>query len=277
MLNNTIENNFKKLKLSLFFLPLLLSMIIVAFLYLNDALHVGSLIQIQKDWFYYLNKNLSQFPRLQYNLTQFGDAFIFLSLLAIFIVYAPKLWEALISASLISALLSNVLKELFSVPRPAAILDRETFVIIGKVLPGLTSSLPSGHSITIFTVLTCIMFGFLPQERLHRILWFTSFIFAGLILAFTRVAIGAHFPIDVVVGSIVGYTSGLAGIFLNEKYNIWKWISNKKYYPIFIFLFIAGIAVIVTKIINENIFIFYLSFVSLMYSVYIIIKVYAKK
>ena len=276
-MNTIVENNYSRLKLSLYFLPLLLSILIVAFLYTHDALRVDSLIQIQKEWFYYLNGNLSKFPRLQYNLTQLGDAFIFLSLLTIFIVYAPKLWEALISASILSALFSSVLKEIFSVPRPAGILNQETFVIIGRVLPGLTSSLPSGHAITIFTVLTVLMFGFTPQKKGSKFLWFVAFIFVGLMLAFTRVAIGAHFPIDVIVGSIVGYISGLAGIFLNRQINIWKWISSKKYYPVFIGLFVIALVVVVTKIINENLFIFYLVLINLICSLFIIVKSYAKR
>lgn len=276
-MNTIVENNYGRLKLSLFYLPLLLSILIVAFLYEHDALRVDSLIQIQKEWFYYLNGNLSKFPRLQYNLTQLGDAFIFLSLLTMFIVYTPKLWEALISASIISALLSNGLKKFFSVPRPAGILNHETFVIIGKVLSGLTNSLPSGHAITIFTVFTVLMFGFMPQKMGTKILWFVLFIIIGLMLAFTRVAIGAHFPIDVIVGSIVGYISGLAGIFLNRQINIWKWVSNKKYYPVFIGLFIIALVVIVNKIINENLFIFYLVFINLICSLFIIVKSYAKR
>lgn len=276
-MNSIIENNYKKLRFSLFLLPLILCVLIVAFLYKNNALQVDSLIQIQKEWFYYLNSHLSKFPRLQFNLTQLGDAFIFLSLLSAFIVYAPKLWESLISASIISALLSSILKEFFSVPRPAAILDQQSFVIIGRVLPGLTSSLPSGHSITVFTVLTIIMYSFMPKEKLPKISWFVSFIAAGLWLAFTRVAIGAHFPLDVIVGSIVGYISGLAGIFVNQKYNVWKWINDKKYYPVFIGLFVIGLAVIVAKIINEGLFIFYLVFINLLCSLFIIIKSYVKR
>lgn len=276
-MNNIIENNYGKLKLSLFYLPLFLCISIAVFLYKNDALHVDSLIQIQKEWFYYLNGHLSKFRHLQYNLTQLGDAFIILSLMTPFIVYAPKLMEALISASIISALLSSLLKAIFAVPRPAAVLHQDTFVIIGNVLQSLTSSLPSGHAITIFTFLTILMFGFMPKKKGNKFLWFFSFTFIGLLLAFTRVAIGAHFPIDVVVGSIVGNISGLLGIFLNRKINIWKWISNKKYYPLFIGLFVLALVKIVTKIIDENLLIFYFVLSILIFSLIVIVKSYAKR
>lgn len=276
-MNTLIENNFRNLKLSLFYVPLFLAIAIVAFLYANNALQVDNLIQLQKECFYYLNSHLSTFPRLQFNLTQLGDAFIFLSLLTPFIIFAPKLWEGLIGASIISALFSAILKEIFSVPRPAGILDQKSFVIIGKVLPGLTSSLPSGHSITIFTVLTVIMFGFMPIKKANKIVWCLSFIVAGLLLALTRVAIGAHFPLDVVVGSLVGYIAGLTGIFINQQYNVWKWVSNPKFYPVFITLFLVGLVVIVIKILNDNLPIFYLVLITLLYSLYLIVKSYAKR
>jgi membrane-associated phospholipid phosphatase len=276
-LNNQIQDNLEKLKPSIFILPLSLMGLIALFLYKEHALSPESYIQIQKDCFYYLNGKLSTFPQTQYNLTQFGDAFIFLSLLAIFIVKAPKLWEPLITASILSGILSKILKTFFAVPRPAAFLDHSTFIIIGKPLLGQTNSLPSGHSITVFTVLTVIMFSFIPQKLTNKIIWYLTILMVGIILASTRIGIGAHFPLDVLVGSIVGYISGISGIFINRKYAIWSWINNKKYYPVFIVLFVVGIAILTNKIWKENLIIYYLSFISLAVSSYFIFKDYVKK
>ena len=276
MINTNVIANYSKLKLSLFFLPLFFLIAIVIFLYTQHALNVDSYIEIQKDCFFFINSKLSQFPNTIYNLTQFGDALIFLSFLTIFIVYAPKIWEALLSASLVSALLSAVLKKIFSVPRAAAVFDKDSFVIVGKALYGGTS-LPSGHSITVFTTLTVLLFAFMPKKLNYKILWVFLIISTGLVLVFTRVGVGAHYPLDVIVGSIVGYISGLLGIFISRKYKIWNWINNKKYYPIFILLFvICGISLI-NKISHENLIIFYLSLTSLVVSLYKISTVYVKK
>ena len=136
------------LKPSLFFLPLILLASLVIFLFAHNALLTSAYIDIQKNWFYSINATLSQYPNLEYNLTQIGDALVFLSLLSIFLVYAPVIWEVLISASLITLIVSAVLKNIFAVPRPAAALNQSSFNIIGDVLPG-HSSLPSGHSIKI--------------------------------------------------------------------------------------------------------------------------------
>lgn len=275
-MNKNVINNFSKLKPALFILPLFLLITIILFLYNQDALSVDRYIQIQKNCFFYLNSKLSEFPNTLFNLTQFGDELIMLSFLALFIVYAPKIWESLISASLVSAIFSVILKRIFAVPRPAAVFDNNSFVIIGKALTG-HSSLPSGHSITVFTILTVLLFAFMPQKLKYKILWFFFIIIGGFILVFTRVGVGAHYPLDVIIGSVIGYISGLTGIFINEKYKIWNWVNNKKYYPIFILLFLISCISIISKIMNEHLIIFYFSLFSLVVSLYKIIYVYVKK
>jgi membrane-associated phospholipid phosphatase len=276
IMNSNVIFNYSKLRFSLFFLPLALLVSVVLFLYIKDSLSTDGYIQIQKNIFYFLNSKISQFPHIVYNLTQIGDALIFLSFLTLFILYAPKIWESLIAASIVSALFSNVLKILFSIPRPAAAFDNESFTIIGRALPG-HNSLPSGHSITIFTVLTVLLFANLPKKAVNKFLWYFFIVSVGLILVFTRVGVGAHYPIDVIVGSCIGYISGLIGIFICRKYKICAWVNNIRNYPIFIVLFLVCCVVLISKIINENLFIYYISLFSLIISLFKISYVYIKK
>jgi hypothetical protein len=112
-INSNVTANYSKLKVSLLFTPLLLLSAIAVFLYSKNSLSTSGYLTIQRDLFYFINSKLSQFPAVIYNLTQLGDALIFMSLLSIFLLYAPKLWESLLSASIVSALLSNLLKNLF--------------------------------------------------------------------------------------------------------------------------------------------------------------------
>ncbi|MBX2952204.1 MAG: phosphatase PAP2 family protein [Leadbetterella sp.] len=191
-------------------------------------------------------------------------------------MYAPKIWEALLAGLLVSAVFSAVLKKLFAVPRPAAVLDHNTFIIMGKKLTGF-NSLPSGHSITIFTVLTVLLFAFMPKKWEGKTLWVLFVVITGLILAFTRVGVGAHHPLDVISGSIIGYISGLSGIFISRKYKIGAWIGPKKYYPVFILLFLVCGGVLVTRIRNENLLVYYFSIISLAFSLYKIIQVYVQR
>ncbi|WP_313372527.1 phosphatase PAP2 family protein [Sphingobacterium multivorum] len=196
--------------------------------------------------------------------------------MSVFVLYAPKLWEALISASLISAFFSIVLKVAFAVPRPAAVFNQTSFLITGKMLLG-NNSLPSGHSITIFTTLTVIMYAFMPQRLSYKIMWFFGLTCIGLMLALSRVALGAHYPLDVVSGCIIGYVSGLLGIFFSREFKLWNWVNDQRYYPIFILLFLVFSIVLVNRIINDNLLIFYFTFICLISTLYKIITVYAKK
>lgn len=283
-MNTSIINNYSRLKPILFFLPLFFLAAIVLFLYSKNALNAEQYIQIQKDSFYFINHHLGHYPSIEYNLTQMGDALVFLSFLSVLFVYAPKMWEALLSGLLFSLLFSCPLKKIFSVPRPAATFNNDSFFIVGKALCG-HNSLPSGHSIVLFTVLTVLLFSFMPKNPKMKVLGFLAMIIIGLILGFTRVGVGAHYPLDVITGGILGYISGLSGIFISRKYRIFAWISNKKYYPIFVVLFLICGICLINKIINEDLIIFYLAFISLALSlykittasIYEITAVYAKK
>jgi membrane-associated phospholipid phosphatase len=276
IINTNVTHNYSKLKPVLFFLPLFFLIVIVLFLYSKGALCADTYAQIQKDSFFFINSHLGQYPNFQYNLTQLGDVVISLSFLSILLLYAPKIWEALLSSLLVSILLSCPLKSVFAVPRPDAVFNNDAVIIVGKALCG-HNSLPSGHSITVFTILTVLLFGLMPRALKFKILWIILIITTGLFVVFTRVGIGAHYPLDVIIGSIIGYISGLSGIFISRKYKIWAWINNKKYYPIFIILFLICCISLICRIIDENLIIFYFAFVSLAVSLYKIITVYVKK
>nr|WP_199001457.1 phosphatase PAP2 family protein [Flavobacterium sp. ASV13] len=275
-MNTSVINNCSRIKPFLLFLPLFFLIAIVLFLYSKGALCADKYVQIQKDSFFYINHHLGQYPNLEYNLTQFGDALVFCSFLSILVVYAPKVWESLLSALLVSLLFSCPLKNIFAVPRPAAVFDNNSFFIVGKAVCG-HNSLPSGHSITIFATLTILMFAFMPKDLKFKILWIFGTIITGYILAFTRVGVGAHYPLDVITGSIIGYISGILGIFISRKYRIWSWINNKKYYPVLILLFAVSCILLICRIINDNLIIFYLAFISLAFSLYKITTLYVKK
>ena len=276
VLNEKVITNYSKLKPSIFLLPLILLLSIVIFLFANDSLETYKYIQIQKDLFYFINYHLGQYPKIVFNLTQIGDASIILSFLTIFIIYAPKIWEYLITSSLVSIIFSTILKNIFLVPRPSEALDNNSFIIIGKAAVGF-ASLPSGHSITIFTTLTVLFFAFYSKTEKYKYLCIITFIFIGLSVAFTRVGVGAHYPFDVIIGSIIGYISAILGIFINRKLTIWNWINNKKYYPIFMILILACGISIIFKILDDNLIIFYLALISLTYSLYKITYLYVKK
>ncbi|MDE3247414.1 MAG: phosphatase PAP2 family protein [Bacteroidota bacterium] len=275
-MNEYVIDNYRRLRPALFFLPLILLAAIAWFLFKHHALQADQYVEVQRPAFMFINHHLGQYPNIIYNITQVGDALIFLSLLSIFIVYAPKLWEALLSASLLSMVLSSVLKNLFLVPRPAVALDNSSFIIIGERAVG-HASLPSGHSITVFTTLTVLMFAFMPRKTGYKVLWILLTAVTGLLIAFTRVGVGAHYPLDVIIGSIVGFISGLSGIFISRNYKIWAWVGNKKYHPVFIGLMLVCFVIVVSQIVSQHLIIFYLACASLAFALYKLVYAIIKK
>lgn len=97
------------------------------FLSVNNAWTADNYIAVQKEVFLKLNLVFSNYPKWMENLTYFGDALLILSVLSSLLILTPRIFGALLLGSLSSGLLCFVLKWLFSVPRPAAILDTDHF------------------------------------------------------------------------------------------------------------------------------------------------------
>lgn len=277
-LNSKVIDNFMNVKLWLL-IPsfLLLLLIYLYFVFFNDSANFSdAYVAIQKDLFLYLNHKLSVFPNLMFNLTQIGDVIISFALLSVFIIYAPKLWEALLTSALISLIVSAVLKKIFAVPRPAAMFDNSTFTIIGKTISGKTS-LPSGHSIVAFIVITTLLFAFMPKKNTYKIIWCLFLLSMGLLIVFSRVGVGAHYPLDVLIGSTIGVIIAIIGIKISTTANWFAWIKNNKLYPIYIGVLSIWGFFMVKKIVETNLPIFYVSAFTLIITLYLMTTTYVKK
>jgi membrane-associated phospholipid phosphatase len=277
-LNAKIDANFNKVTL-VFLIPALLLLISIGLyfiIYDNGDSFINQYVSTQTDLFFYLNHKLSKFPNLQINLTQLGDALIFYPIISIFIIYGPKLWESLLTSSIISIIISALLKKVFAVPRPAAMLNHEDFTIIGKTLSGKTS-LPSGHSICAFIIITTLFFAFMPQKNRSRILWtIVIFLLGGLIVS-SRVGVGAHYPLDVIIGSAIGFIISIIGIKINNKIKLFHWINNKNNLPIFVVALVICAGIIIKKLTVLNLPIFYISLLSTFITLLLMIRIYVKK
>lgn len=121
------------------------------------------------------------------------------------LVRAPRLMVAWLCAAPFAIVFARIGKGFIESPRPAAVLDNTQFRIVGEALHNV--SMPSGHTTTAFAVASGIYFA-LPAATRKRHLWlFGLAALAGL----SRIAVGAHWPADVMVGAGLGVLSGVLG------------------------------------------------------------------
>ena len=108
-------------------------------------------------------------------------------------------------------LLLEWLKDWLHVPRPASAIGVDYVRVLGELK--LKNSLPSGH--TTFSFMTAYVLSY----KRSRAWMMALFIFAFLV-AYSRMYVGAHYPIDIVVSSILGTAIGFLAWSGYEKLTI---------------------------------------------------------
>ena len=179
---------------------------------------------VQHDWFLALNDMLSSWPTVLWsNLTLLGDGTVLVAILSPLVIWHPRSWGSVLAAAPFAALLSGALKKAAAVPRPGAVLEAN-FTVIGDLLTG-HNSLPSGHAITAFTAAVAVLG---PAATLNvRKWWYGPSLAGGLLVAATvglsRVAVGAHWPLDIAVGAACGWIAGLCGVAAGRVWPASRW------------------------------------------------------
>ncbi len=144
------------------------------------------------------------------NLTLLGNSLVALCLLAPLVYRRPDvLWAALIAALLCAAGV-YALKFGLHLDRPAAVLPADSFTIIGVTLR--QKSFPSGHSATAMCLAGLLYFTF------RSVPWRSLVILGAMGTGWSRIIVGAHWPVDVLGGFLVGWLCAVAGLWLGQKW-----------------------------------------------------------
>ena len=166
---------------------------------------------LQTSSFLLLNKFTQRAPDTVWAfLTYLGNGWGVFAIAFPLLLLAPRLLSAGIFAGAIAAITSSVLKPFFDLPRPAGVLADGSFYRIGDLL--LSKAFPSGHTLTAFAIASALYFASGKSKR-STLVWL--FIFASLV-GLSRIAVGAHWLTDVLVGAGMGIWCGMLGAKLSQ-------------------------------------------------------------
>ena len=143
------------------------------------------------------------------NLTILGDTLVAIALLSPFARKRPDIVWALLIAAVFATLWVHGIKPLVEHLRPASVLSSDVIHIIGVTLH--KGSFPSGHTTTAFTLA-----GIICLSRAHPAVMITALILATL-AGFSRVVVGAHWPMDIFAGAFGGWLAALIGVTLFKR------------------------------------------------------------
>ena len=146
-------------------------------------------------------------------ITLGGSVLGALALLAPTLKTRPRWLASAFLASPLAMLFSQGGKQYFDIMRPAGVLEAESFNLIGQKL--YVHAFPSGHATTVFVLAAALILAW-PRAATR---WRAAVGILGLagLVAFSRIAVGAHWPLDVLAGAAGGWTAGAIGVWLSIR------------------------------------------------------------
>mgnify|MGYP000940663393 CR=1 FL=1 len=136
-------------------------------------------------------------------VTQFGNGGVALAIACfLFIFHDHRLAYTLVLGTLTLWLVVELIKAMVHRPRP--FIRLETVRIVGS--PAVGRSFPSGHTSQAFFMASLFSHHFQMNLGLIVLVYLTA-----VLVALTRMYVGAHYPRDVLAGAVLGTFWGLMG------------------------------------------------------------------
>lgn len=143
------------------------------------------------------------------DVTVLGDTLVAFCVLLLFLRRRPELAMAVLLAALPATLLSHGIKDLADARRPFAVLG-DAVHVVGPYLKA--GAFPSGHTTTAFVLATVLALGLRAPAHIAGVT------LLALLAAISRIAVGAHWPADLLSGMLCGWASGLVGVWLARRW-----------------------------------------------------------
>lgn len=147
--------------------------------------------------------------------TYLGDGIFILSLGIILFFRSRMLGVSIIFSYLLSGLMVQILKNIFSSPRPAVLfreMGKPFYEIPGVTLMKSTASFPSGHTASAFALVTILILMY-PKSK-----WSSLWLILAIAVGYSRIYLGNHFLMDIMAGAFIGITSGFAAVYILRKF-----------------------------------------------------------
>jgi membrane-associated phospholipid phosphatase len=177
-------------------------------------------------------------PLLLSCITILGHGLSAAMLLSLTLVRAPHLLVAGLFATPVAMVLSWLPKGFIDSPRPAAVLDPASIHIVGMRLVA-HNSFPSGHAITALLVVGVLLAGGAARPRWPAAV---AIALAGLAVALSRIAVGAHWPSDALAGIGLGLLAAAAGAQAERR---WRTADRPAARPLLALITLAGAGTLV--------------------------------
>ena len=172
-------------------------------------------------WFLALNAAAAGLPERFWSLaTVLGDAVVVVALILPWLKRDPETARALAIALLIALVLVPTLKDFYGHARPAGVLAPELYHAIGP--RHVAGSFPSGHTTTAGIFFSVLLLRGVGAGRL----WLRLGLVAALVLTgASRIAVGIHWPVDVVAGWLLAWALAWIGVRIaaTTRFLAWSW------------------------------------------------------